>query len=257
MVSIIMAAYNAEATIDDSIRSVIAQTCRDWELIVIDDASADGTVNIVQEFENNDRRIKLIKNAKNEGVAAARNTGAGHAKGEWLAYIDSDDLWLGRKLEDQLRFGEEKGAVITYTATSYIDPSGRASSYVLPAKPELTYKELLRRNIMSCSSVMVRREHMAAFPHGNLHEDYAVWLRIVKKAGRAYGLDEPLLIYRMGGSTKSSNRINSAKMNRGAYREAGYGGIVSTLYMLRYAAHSISKRAMVRKGMKNYKKDVI
>jgi glycosyltransferase involved in cell wall biosynthesis len=242
-VSIIMAAYQAAATISESIESVIVQTRQNWELIIVDDASADNTGEIIQAYAEKDRRIRVFANDTNKGVAAARNFGIKQASGRYLAFLDSDDLWHRDKLEKQLPLMEK--AVISYTATSYINKAGQVSGYTLHAEERLEYSELLRRNIMSCSSVMVRRDSMIEFPQGYMHEDYAVWLQIVKKAGQACGLDEPLLIYRMGGESKSAKRMNSALMTRNTYMHIGYGRIVSFALMLRYALHSIFKRLRI------------
>jgi len=247
LVSVIMPAYNAVATVDESIKSVLAQTYQNWELIIVDDASIDSTQDIAKAHTD-DRIIVLCHNA-NQGVAAARNTGLQHAKGEYIAFLDSDDLWLESKLEKQLDFMQARNVVISYTSTAYL-VEGQLSNYMLRAEPELTYRNLLKRNLMSCSSVMVRRDAMLPFPKGYMHEDLAVWLQVVKKAGCAHGLDEPLLIYRMGQATKSSNRIKSARMTLGAYRKVGYGVLVSTIFTIRYAFHSISKRVRIKQKCK-------
>jgi len=244
-VSIIMPAYNAEKTIGASIGSVLDQTFSDWELIVIDDASNDRTAEIVQQLAEDDRRVILLANKKNGGISFSRNRGIDHAMGEWLAFLDSDDLWRGDKLEKQLRFIGETGAVISYTGTAYISNDGVMSDYTLKAERAFTYKELLRRNLMSCSSVMVRRDVMVPFPDGReIHEDYVVWLSLLRTVDCAYGLDEPLLVYRMTEGSKSSGRIASAQMTYHAYRHplVGYGRVVAALLTLRYAGHSIWKR---------------
>lgn len=240
-----MPAWNAEKTIKASIDSVLAQTFKDWELIVINDASQDKTEFIVQEAAKSDARLILYTNEKNSGIAYSRNLGLSHAKGQWLAFLDSDDLWQEDKLEKQLRFMEENAAIISYTATSYMNAAGEMYDYILRAKKELSYKELLKRNLMSCSSVMVRKDEMIPFPYGELHEDYAVWLVIVRRAGCAYGLDEPLLKYRIYQGSKSSRRISSAFMTYNAYTLAGYGA--GLLMTLRYALHSIAKRFRIKR----------
>lgn len=248
LVSVIMPAHNAASTIKESIESVLSQTLPTWELLIVDDASTDSTDDIIQAYANQDSRIIVTTNDTNQGVAATRNVGIQQAKGEYLAFLDSDDLWLKEKLDKQVRFMKEKNSTISFTGTSYINSFGKASSYILQAVENFSYEDLLKHNIMSCSSVMVRRDSMIHFPKGYMHEDMAVWATIMKKAGVAHGLNEPLLIYRMGTATKSSNRIKSARMNYESYRHVGYGPIISFLYMLRYAKHSISKRYMIRLG---------
>lgn len=239
-ISIIMAAYNAEKTIQASIQSALAQTYRDFELIVVDDSSKDSTFALAEAV--NDPRIQLVSGTNQLGAAGARNLGIAHAKGEWLAFLDSDDLWHEEKLERQIKFNKETGATISYTATAFIDAEGREFGYTLRAKKTLTRKELLRANLMSCSSVMVKRDVMIPFPAGDLHEDYVVWLTILQETGCAYGLDEPLLTYRIAKGSKSSSRVASAKMTYNAYRSVKYGVLPSAFMTLRYAVHSIGKR---------------
>ena len=267
-VSIIMATYNAEKTIGDSIRSVIAQTYKDWELIVVDDCSQDSTASVVKAIAGDAAaadiaerragesgpRIILHSNDKNRGVSGARNIGVGLARGEWIAVLDSDDLWREDKLDKQMRFIKETGADISYTATSYIDPDGNVSGYVLHAEKEFTYKGLLGRNLMSCSSVIVRKGLIlhTLFPEGEseLHEDYASWLPILREVKCAYGLDEPLLLYRLSKSSKTGSRVRSGMMTFNTYRHIGYGYVSAALLTMRYAVHSISKRAMIKLMMR-------
>ena len=238
-----MPAYNAEKTIKASINSVLAQTYENWELIVINDASRDLTLNEIPP----DPRIIVLTNEKNSGIAKSRNLGISHAKGDMLAFLDSDDIWHADKLAGQLDFMEKTGAAISYTATAYMNAEGKMYGYVLRAEKKLRYKDLLKRNLMSCSSVMVRRCVMLPFPEtGEMHEDYAVWLAIVRKIGCAYGLDEPLLIYRIARGSKSGKRISSAMMIFRSYRQVGYMSFQAGLLTLRYALHSIAKRVSIK-----------
>ena len=242
-----MPSYNAENTIKESICSVIAQTFLDWELIVVDDGSLDSTVPIVMDMAEHEPRICLYTLPANQGVAVARNFGLEKAVGQWIAFLDSDDVWHKEKLERQLCFADETNATITYTATSYMDAAGKRYGYVLPATRVLTYKALMRGNIMSCSSVMVRRDVMVPFTgKPRTHEDYVMWLQLVKKEGCAFGLNEPLLTYRMAEGSKSANRLDSVIMTFNAYSQVGYGIVMSVLFTLRYALHSISKRRCIR-----------
>jgi len=246
-VSIIMPAYNAAATIGTSIGSVFAQTYTNWELLIIDDVSTDETLAIATGFASQDFRIRVLRHEKNQGAAAARNSGMRQATGTWLAFLDSDDMWAPEKLEKQLALSLKTSAVVTYTATAYINVSGRLSAYVLPAEPILDYATLLRRNIMSCSSVMVRRDIMKEFPlKKNIHEDYVVWLQLLK-TNNAHGLNEALLTYRLVEGSKSAKRVSSAVMTYNAYREVGFNPTAALLLTVRYAIHSITKRIKIKK----------
>ena len=247
IVSVVMPAYNAERTIEASINSVIGQTFAYWELIIVNDCSTDGTASMINEYAAKDPRICVYHACENQGVAASRNYALELAQGEWIAFLDSDDLWREEKLEKQLRLAEETSAVITYTATAYMNVAGQMSDYVLPAEAMLPYKTLLRRNIMSCSSVMVHKGAMMPFPlRADTHEDYVVWMTIVRDVGCAQGLDEPLLVYRMSAGSKSAGRWRSAVMTYNAYRQVGYGVFVSLVFTLRYSFHSIIKRFQIR-----------
>ena len=251
LVSVIMPAYNAQETITESIQSVLSQSCGNCELIIIDDCSTDKTAAIIKSFADN--RIRYVLNEKNLGVAASRNRAVELAQGEWIAFLDADDIWDLNKLSRQLEFANETDAKITYTASAFMDADGNRFDWVMPAIYALNYKELLKRNLMSCSSVMVRRELIKRYPFPNrpvTHEDYVVWLRILREVGTAYGLDEPLLIYRMSGQSKSANRVKSARMSLNAYREVEYNPIIAALLTVRYAKHSVSKRRKIKNGMK-------
>jgi len=245
-----MPAYNAEKTIALSIDSVISQTYDSWELIVVDDASSDTTAQIVCTLATSDSRIRLLTNKRNKGVANARNLGVKHAYGEWVAFLDSDDCWCNSKLQQQLDFMSETSAKISFTSTSYVNENNICSNYVLHVKRKIGYRDLLKANVMSCSSVIACRDLLLRypFPEGNLHEDYAVWLQILKEVAYAYGLDKPLLRYRMSDSSKSGNRVKSAGMIYRAYRKAGYNAVLSALLALRYGLHSVSKRFHIRRG---------
>jgi teichuronic acid biosynthesis glycosyltransferase TuaG len=239
-----MPAYNAEKTIEAAIKSVLMQTHADWELIIIDDNSQDETRQKINSGQ--DPRITLLINEKNRGAAKTRNRGIENSKGKWLAFLDSDDTWHPEKLEKQLRFMEENNAKISYTATAYVY-EGIPSNFILQAKKNFFYKDLIRQNLMSCSSVMVDREIMPPFPQGNLHEDYAAWLKILQKIDCAHGLNEPLLTYNIAAKSKSRNRIKSAIMTCNAYRNVNYGVFRAVLLTLRYSLHSIKKHSSIQR----------
>ena len=247
-VSVIMPAYNAARYIEQSIRSVISQTFTDWELLVIDDCSDDETAGIADRLAGMDDRIKVIRREQNCGVAQNRNFGVTTAQGEWIAFLDSDDLWNKDKLKKQVELiKKHPDAEISYTASTFIDEDGKAYPCVMHAKPMLTYNELLHRNLMSCSSVMVKRDMMLRFPMENdeMHEDYVSWLRILREVPCAYGLDEPMLTYRLSKASKSGNRVRSGKMIYRSYRCVGYGVIRSAWLTLRYIPYSVKKRKRI------------
>ena len=253
-VSVIMPAYNAEKTIRQAIESILNQTYTDFELIVINDCSKDGTADIIEELASKDSRIVYLQNPKNSGVSATRNYGVSEAKGKWIAFLDSDDMWRCDKLEKQLAvLNSHTDAVLGYTASAFISANGESSAYIMEAEDKTTYKTLLKKNLISCSSAMVKTEIMKniKMPNDAMHEDYYVWLTILKEHKYAYGVNEPLLIYRLSENSKSANRLKSAKMLFNSYTAVGYTKIVAFMLMLRYTYHSISKRHKIKAQQEN------
>lgn len=252
-VSVIMPAYNAEKYIEAAIQSVINQTFINWELIIIDDGSIDNTVEIVAKLVENDHRVRFLINETNKGVSYTRNRAIEIATGEWIAFLDSDDLWQNDKLEKQLLLTEKyPDMVVCYTASSFINEAGTPYEYVLEAIEQIDYKKLLHKNIMSCSSVMIRSAVMKniKMPNDRMHEDYFAWLTVLRIHGIAYGINEPLLTYRLCSNSKSSNRIKSAKMLFNTYRAVGYPLVVSVVFVLRYTLYSVKKRYNIYRSIK-------
>ena len=243
LVSIIMAAYNAEKTIAAAVESVLQQTYRQFELLVINDHSTDHTEEIVRHYAKRDSRIKRIDLPKNSGVSAARLAGARQAKGIWIAVLDSDDIWLPDKLEKQLVKQRETGAQLLYTGAGFMDAEGRPLRGYLSAPKMVSYRELLKQNRISNSSVLVKKELYLRYyvQRDDLHEDFALWLRLLRTGVKAYGVDEPLLIYRISSTSKSGKKWRSAKMNWNTYRYIGLGIAKSIYYMCWYAVNGVKK----------------
>lgn len=182
LVSVIMPAYNSEEYISASINSVINQTYQNWELIVIDDGSKDRTIECIRNLQKGDSRICLYKNEHNIGVSKTRNKGVKIAKGEWIAFLDSDDMWSPLKLHNQLAFADGRNAEFTFTASSFIDEVGKAWAWIMEVPEVINYKELLRHNVISCSSVLMKKECIGnhIMKCDEMHEDFAMWLDILK-----------------------------------------------------------------------------
>ncbi|HOT22718.1 MAG TPA: glycosyltransferase family 2 protein [Sedimentibacter sp.] len=145
LISIIMPAYNCEKYVEEAINSVLAQSYRNWELIVIDDGSVDNTRNIITEYLQNDFRISLLSNEKNIGVSAARNRGIDFAKGKWIAFLDSDDMWTPYKLEKQIEAVEENNAEFIFTGSAYINEEGKPYKGIFEVPEKVSYKRLKSR----------------------------------------------------------------------------------------------------------------
>lgn len=216
--SVIMPAHNAEKYISDAISSVIAQSVTDWELLVIDDRSTDGTTAIARGFSNADSRIRVYSNDENIGVAATRNRGISLARGEWIAFLDSDDLWRPQKLARQLEKAASTGAELIYTSYSiFRDDPKNGSAYIVPATAD--HESLLRENVIGCSTVLVRAAEGMKFSTGIYHEDYAMWLTLLRNGCRAVGCTDVLADWRVSENARSFNKRRAAKMRWTIYRK--------------------------------------
>lgn len=243
LISIIMAAYNAEKTIEQAIYSILNQTYPNFELLVVNDCSKDGTAELVKEIAAEDSRVRLISNVKNSGVSYTRKHGLEEAKGSWIAILDSDDAWAPEKLEKQIALQKKMNADLLFTGSAFMDSDGQPIDWYLHAPLEVTYRQLLKQNVLSNSSALVRKELYAkhyAIGDG-MHEDFAIWLSILKEGKKAYGVDEPLLIYRIAKSSKSGNKVKAAKMNWNTYRYVGLNPMEAAYYEGWYMIKNVIK----------------
>lgn len=243
LVSVIMAAYNAEKTIEQSINSVLNQTYPAVELLVVDDYSQDRTVKLVENIMARDNRVRLIYNKENSGVSYTRKHGLEEAKGAWIAILDSDDIWAPEKLEKQIILQKKMNADLLFTGSAFMDSDGQPIDWYLHAPSEVTYRHLLKQNVLSNSSSLARKElYEKYYAVGDgMHEDFAVWLGILKEGKKAYGVDEPLLTYRIAKSSKSGNKIKAAKMNWNTYRYIGLNPLSAFYYECWYVVKGLMK----------------
>ncbi len=244
LVSVIMPAYNSGIYIEAAIRSVIAQTIPDWELLVLDDGSTDATCAIVDALAAEDPRIRLIQSETNLGVAQARNRGFDLARGQYIALLDSDDLWKPEKLEAQLALLKETGADFSYCSYAIVDGEGKPvkGDYLVP--PEVTFESLLRENHIGCSTVLLRREIVTQhrFHPNYYHEDYVLWLQLTQAGLRAAGCTQVLVSWRYLPNSRSFDKKNAAKSRWHIYRD--YLKLPlwkSCLVFCSYAAASLKK----------------
>lgn len=243
LVSIVMPAYNCEKYVVEAINSVLVQTYRNWELLVLDDGSKDNTIRIIEEFSQKDSRIKALPNGRNMGVSATRNRGIELATGDWIAFLDSDDMWEPLKLEKQFNVVEKKSAEFLFTGSSFINEEGEPFKGIFEVPEKVTYKKLRNQNVISCSSVLVKKKYFKniKMEKDEMHEDYAVWLRILKLGVTAYGVNEPLLIYRNSRNSKSGNKMKTVKMTYKVFRFVGINPIGSAYFMMRHVFASVGK----------------
>ena len=247
-VSVIVPVYNGEKCIKDCIDSVISQKDVSWECIIVDDNSSDNTADVISPYLQDDR-FKYVLNEINKGVAYSRNYGVKIAGGKYIAFLDADDYWTDDKLKKQFELMERKSAVISSTGRELMDDKGNLSKVIIGIPEIITYNKLLKGNVINTSGTMVRRDVALKFPMtcDHLHEDYIMWLSILKEYDKAYGINEPLLKYRVVKGSKSANKIESAKMTYGVYRYMGFGRIRSAYYFMFYAVKGIIKYRFLRK----------
>lgn len=248
-ISVIMAAYNASRTIRQAIVSVLEQTYQNLELLVVVDGFSDNTAEIVHTLAMQDNRIKLIQNPRKRGVSYARKCALEKAAGNWVAILDSDDVWMPDKLEKQINLQKTWKADLIFTGSAFMDAEGKRMRWELHIPKEIGYKKLLKQNLISNSSVLVKKDLYKKFyvENDNLHEDFAVWLAITKTGIHAYGIDEPLLVYRVAKSSKSSNKLHAAKRSWNTYRYAGLNMLETCYYMFWYTVNGLLKYKNLKK----------
>ena len=197
MVSIITPCYNAGAFIGDAIESVLSQTYQDWEMIIVDDCSTDKTAEIVASFQEKDSRIKYIYNSTNKGSAFSRNIALQKAKGKWIAFLDSDDLWHPEKLEKQIEFMTRNNYHFSYTNYCEIDESSEEKGILITGPKVISEKKMRAYCWPGCLTVMYDAEKIGLIQSADLeiNEEYAIWIKISKMTD-CHLLDENLAKYR-------------------------------------------------------------
>lgn len=235
MVSIVMPAFNSEKHIAESIESVMAQTYKDWELLIVDDCSTDNTCEVIKRYLHTDDRVIYTKLNENSGPAAARNKGIEIARGDYIAFLDSDDLWLPEKLEKQIRFMKDNRYLFTCTAYEKIDEDGRSLNCTVWPYQKADYnKVLLTANPVGNSTAVFDAEALGRFKVPNIakRNDFALWLQILKKSGFVYGMPETLMKYRVRKHSVSSDKLELAKYHWQLYRDIEQLSVVKAAFYM-------------------------
>lgn len=238
LISVITPAYNAEDFIAETIDSVLNQTYEHWEMIIIDDCSTDGTVEKINTYT--DDRITLIELKKNSGSGIARNRGIDAANGRFIAFLDSDDLWLPEKLENQLSFMMQHKVAFSFTEYARMKEDGSLLKSNIRAPETINYHGLLKHCVIGCLTVMIDMDKTGHIQMVDLRarQDYVLWLTLTKKGYLAYGIPKELAIYRIVRNSISSNKFKMAKRNWKVYRHIeGQGFFKSIWYLVHYACH--------------------
>ncbi len=213
LVSIITPSYNTASYIASTIESVLNQTYVNWEMIIVDDCSTDNTDDVVAMYLH-DKRIKYLKNKKNSGAAVARNYALREAKGKWIAFLDSDDIWLPQKLEIQISFMKKNNYAFSYTNYSQIDEYGNSNGKYVTGPRKITRRKMFDYNWLGCLTVMYDATVIGLIQIADLRKnnDYAMWLRVCKKSD-CYLLNKDLARYRIrSGSVSRISILNKIKL---------------------------------------------
>ena len=234
LVSIIMPAYNSEKYIGETIESVLAQTYQNWELLIVDDCSTDNTPNIVRSYLAKDSRFKYYRLSQNLGAAAARNKAMYEATGEYMAFLDSDDLWYKEKLQKQTDFMNQEKINFSYTSYERIEECSNKLPQRVICPKQTSYEKLLLGNTIGNSTAMYSVKSLGKFniPLIRKRNDYALWLRILKKEKYAVGISDVLMKYRVRSDSLSSNKIELLKYNWQLYRNIEELNMLKSLFYL-------------------------
>lgn len=241
LVSVIIPAYNCTPYIRQALDSALIQDVP-MEILVLDDCSTDDLDSVMAEYSQ-EPRIVYLKGQRNQGVAATRNRGVAMARGEYIAFLDADDIWAPGKLKKQLALIQKKNMVICSTARELMNLDGTLTGYMIPVMEEFSFSDLVKQNQINCSSVLIKTEVAKAFPmhHDDSHEDYLMWMEVLKKYGKGCAVNEPLLKYRISNQGKSGNKLHSARMTFQTYRYMGFGWLRSIYYFTCYAIGGTKK----------------
>ena len=245
LVSIITPSYNSANYIKETIGSVIAQTYQNWEMIIVDDCSTDTSLNVINEYLHKDHRIKLVSLKSNVGAAEARNAALNTAKGRFIAFLDSDDVWLPQKLEIQVAIMLKNNFPITFTEYGVFNEDLSKYKYTIKIPDTINYTGYLKSTIIGMSTAIINREMIGSFSFYNIRsrQDAYLWITLLKRNFIAYGVHENLTKYRLRETSISANKIQAAKKVWFLYYNLEKLGLIkSSYYFLHYAFNALKKR---------------
>lgn len=240
LVSVIMPAFNSARFIMQAIDSLRAQTYANWELIVVDDKSTDGTIEIIEREVKRDQRVRLICAETKLGAAGARNLAIREATGRFIAFLDSDDLWLPNKLQIQVNAMLAGGYAVTYGRYRRISENSLRVGHLLRVPEKISYQTLLCQNIVGTLTVMIDRTQIPTIEmRSERHEDFILWLELLKKGYSFYGIQQDLARYRVVNTSVSHNKLRAASWVWRIYRHIeGLNLVQSVWYFSNYFLRS-------------------
>jgi teichuronic acid biosynthesis glycosyltransferase TuaG len=221
LVSIITPSYNSLRFLPQTVQSIISQTYTNWEWIIVDDFSTDGTIEYLENLSSGDSRIKPIFLEANQGAAYARNLAIQNASGKYIAFLDSDDLWTSNKLSQQIEFMKDNDYAFTFTSYRLMEENADVTSKVIHAPKRIDYNQLLKNTVIGCLTVILDIEKVGKvqMPLIRTRQDMVLWLSILKRGFVAQGFQQELAFYRKVHGSISSNKIKAARMNWFVYRK--------------------------------------
>lgn len=249
LISIIMPAYNSASVLPFSIDSVLAQSHEPWELLITDDCSRDSTRQVAELYTQRDKRIRYFRLEQNGGAAQARNHSLKHAQGDYIAFLDADDIWLPTKLERQINFMHELQCAFSFTGYSIIREDGSLESKVIDSQTpaSIGYHDLLKKTCtVGCSTVMLNRGRFSEIRMDDIRtgQDYALWLKLLRQSGeRAFNMRQCLTGYRISPGSISRNKLKKALRQWQIYKELEHiSGMSAAYYMFFYAKNALIRR---------------
>ena len=246
LVSVIVPCYNGVAHVAKAIASVTAQTMGSLEILVVDDCSTDGSASLIESLVPQEPRLRLIRQDTNQGVAKARNRALREACGRYIAYLDSDDLWMLEKLEHQIAFMAQRHIGACFTSYETIEEDGAHRNFVhVPSS--ITYRQFLKNTVTCSHSLLfdtsIVDKKLLLMPDIRRGQDFATWCQVMKAGHTLYGLDEPLAKYRKCAGSLSSNPITSVKRTWNVYRNVEHLSLPYAAYCQFWQLyHAVIKR---------------
>lgn len=240
LVSIVVPMHNAKLYIENTIKSVLAQTYETWELILVDDCSTDETLKVVEDFVGSlpaeqKAKMHILALAQNVGAANTRNAGTETAKGNYLCFLDADDLWHKEKLEKQLKFMRDKAAAFSFTNYEFGDAEAVGTGKIVHVPEQIVYRQALQNTTIFTSTVMfdVSKLGLETLRMPDVKsEDSALWFKLLRTGLVAYGLQENLVTYRRPANSLSSNKVEAIRRIWNLYRKSEGLSLVYSVYNL-------------------------
>lgn len=245
LISIVVPVYNAKRFIKETIKSVLEQTISNWELILVDDCSTDGSYDLIKTYESD--QIRIFQMHENGGQAKARNFGRKKARGRYLAFLDADDLWSPNKLETEFSYIREHEYAFVFTGYEFAGEDGKRNGHIVKVPESVDYKYALKNTTISTITVMFDRtkvkDELLEMPSGVRGEDSATWWQILRHGYTAHGINEPLSVYRRYGQSHSSHKLWAVWGTYKMYRQCEHFSVIkSWYYFVQYVYHAVMRR---------------